>query len=185
MSRNKNDKLASFIEKNVEEQAPIAAADGDTDEDIDDEIDEDTDDEIGDEFDDAEDDDEEETPCVVLGRLSDLKGFGDPALLRKHGDRPVWFMIQNDADFMTLFDKHRERPVPPALSRSIMDVLRSFADTESDALQMVLGATDTLEFGFHEGASLDDVTEAFEDDGFDVAFVLKDGKVIDNVDDGD
>jgi hypothetical protein len=54
-----------------------------------------------------------------------------------------------------------------------MDVLRSFADSESDALQMVLGATDTIEFGFHEGASFDDVAEAFADDGFDVAFALE------------
>lgn len=134
---------------------------------------------------DDEGDEGEDVPCVVLGRLSDLKGFGDPALLRKHGDRPVWFMIQDDADFMTLFDKHPERPVPPALSRSIMDVLRSFAAAESDALQMVLGSTDAIEFGFHERASVDDVAEAFEDDGFDVACVLRDGKVVEDVDDED
>jgi hypothetical protein len=144
-------------------------------------------------FDDAEaeEDDEElegedeDFPCVVLGRLSDLRGFGDSGLLRKHGDRPVWFMIQDDADFMTLFDRHPERPVPPALSRSIMDVLRSFAAAESDALQAVLGSTDAIEFGFHERASVDEVTEAFEEDGFDVAFVLRDGKVVDDADDGD
>lgn len=134
---------------------------------------------------DFEDDDGEEVPCVVLGRLSDLRGYGDAGLLRKHGDRPVWFMIQDDADFVTLFDKHPERPVPPALSRSIMDVLRSFAASESDALQTVLGATDTIEFGFHERASIDEVAEAFEDDGFDVAFVLQDGKVVADVDEDD
>jgi hypothetical protein len=86
---------------------------------------------------------------------------------------------------MTLFDKHREGKVPPELTRSIMDVLRSFAASESDALQSVLGATDSIEFGFHERASVDDVAEVFEDDGFDVAFVLQDGKVVDNVDDED
>lgn len=132
-----------------------------------------------------EDEDGEDAPCVVVGRLADLKGFGDPALLRKHGDRPVWFMIQDDADFMTLFDQHPERPVPPALSRSIMDVLRAFAASESDALQTVLGSTDTIEFGFHERASVDDVADAFEEDGFDVAFVLQDGKVVAEVDDED
>ena len=185
MSRIKNDKPAPFVEKSVEEEAPIGVSDDETDEDTDEDIDDETDEETDEDIDGAEDDDEEDVPCVVLGRLSDLKGFGDPAVLRKHGDRPVWFMIQNDAEFMTLFDKHRERRVPAELTRSIMDVLRSFADSESDALQMVLGATDSLEFGFHEGASLDDVAAAFEDDGFDVAFVLQDGKVVDNVDDGD
>lgn len=138
-------------------------------------------DEEGDEFE-EEEEDEEETPCVVLGRLSDLKGFGDPGLLRRHGERPVWFMIQDDADFMTLFDTHPEKPVPPALSRSIMDVLRAFAASESDALQAVLGSTDKIEFGFHEGASIDEVTEAFEEDGFDVAFVLQDGRVVEPID---
>ena len=135
--------------------------------------------------DEGEDDQDEETPCVVLGRLSDLRGFGDPGLLRKHGDRPIWFMIQDDADFMTLFDRHPERPVAPSLSRSIMDVLRSFAASESDALQTVLGSTDTIEFGFHERASVDEVEEAFADDGFDVAFVLRDGKVVDDIDEAD
>lgn len=158
MSRHKTDKPTVI----VEDEGPL--------------------DEAEEEFD---DDDAEETPSVVLGQLSDLRGFGDPGLLRKYGDRPVWFMIQADADFMTLFDKHPERPTAPALSRSIMDVLRAFAASESDALQTVLGSTDAIEFGFHERASVDDVAEAFEDDGFDVAFVLQDGKVVAEVDDDD
>lgn len=145
-------------------------------------------DETEDEFDtqndeEDEEDDEDVAPCVVLGRLSDLKGHADAALLRAHGERPVWFMIQDDADFMTLFDKLPERPVPASLSRSIMDVLRSFAASESDALQTVLGSTDAIEFGFHERASVDDVALAFEEDGFDVAFVLSEGKIVEIVDD--
>ena len=172
MRRSKTDNPTASVEavEVVDEEASVEGADDEFD-----------DEEVG-EGEDEEGDDEEETPCVVLGRLSDLRGYGDPGLLRKHGDRPVWFMIQDDADFMTLFDRHRERPVPPALSRSIMDVLRSFAASESDALQTVLGSTDTIEFGFHEGASVDEVTEVFEEDGFDVAFVLRDGKVVDEVD---
>ncbi len=138
-------------------------------------------DETEDEFD-AENDEEDVAPCVVLGRLSDLKGHADAALLRAHGERPVWFMIQDDADFMTLFDKLPERSVPASLSRSIMDVLRSFAASESDALQTVLGSTDAIEFGFHERASVDDVALAFEEDGFDVAFVLSEGKIVEIVD---
>ena len=160
MRRAKPDKAAPF----AEEEAPLDDA---QDEDLEGE------------------DEDEDVPCVVLGRLSDLRGFGDAGLLRKHGDRPVWFMIQEDADFVTLFDQHPERPVPPALSRSIMDVLRSFAASESDALQTVLGSTDAIEFGFHERASVDEVAEAFEEDGFDVAFVLRDGKVVDDADDED
>jgi hypothetical protein len=158
MSRNKTDKPTVILE----DEGPLDEAEEDFD-----------------------DEDAEDAPCVVLGRLADLRGFGDPALLRKHGERPVWFMIQDDADFVTLFDKHPERPVPPALTRSIMDVLRAFAASESDALQTVLGSTDAIEFGFHERASVDDVAEAFEDDGFDVAFALQDGKVVPDVDEED
>ncbi len=181
MSRNKNDKPAPFVEKNVEEQARIGVSAVHNAEDPNEDTDEDTDEDI----DVAEEDDDEDTPCVVLGRLSDLKGHGDPGLLRKHGDRPVWFMIATDAEFMTLFDKHPERRVPADLTRSTMDVLRSFADSASDALQFVLGATNKIGFGFHGQASVDDVAAAFENDGFDVALVLQDGKVVDNVDDGD
>ena len=64
-----------------------------------------------------------------------------------------------------------------------MDSLRSFAAAESDALQAVLGSTDSIEFGFHERASVDDVALAFEEDGFDVAFVLCEGKIVEMVDD--
>ncbi len=166
MRRSKTDKPAVV----VEEDSPLEGSD----------------DEFGPDDQDEEDEDfEEETPRVVLGRLSDLRGFGDPAVLRKHGERPIWFMIQDDADFMTLFDRHPERPVPPALSRSIMDILRSFAGSESDGLQTVLGSTDAIEFGFHEGASVDEVAEVFEEDGFDVAFVLREGKIVDDIDDVD
>jgi|GEM_PF-6509962 len=164
MGRAKPDKHAMIIG----EEAPLDDA---VDEDLEDAVDEDLED--------------EDVPCVVLGRLSDLKGFGDPALLREHGDRPVWFLIQDDADFVTLFDQHPERPVPQGLSRTIMDVLRAFAASESDALQMVLGSTDAIEFGFHERASVDDVALAFEEDGFDVAYVLREGKVVEDADDED
>jgi hypothetical protein len=177
MGRKKNDKPVQIIE-----ETPMLGEEAD--EELDDRDDEDA------------EDDEDMVPCVVLGRLSDLRGFGDPALLRKHAERPVWFMIQDDADFMTLFDQLPERPVhrlgatpqapfPPAISHSIMDVLRSFAAAESDALQSILGATDSIEFGFHERASVDDVAQAFEEDGFDVAFVLYEGKVVEPVDEDD
>lgn len=166
MGRNKTDKPVLKLE----ETSPFEA-DGGLGEDAADEFDGEEEDELG--------------PCVVLGRLSDLRGFGDPALLRQHGERPVWFMVRDDAEFMTLFDQLPERPVPPALSRSIMEVLRAFAAAESDPLQAILGSTDSIGFGFHERASVDDVAQAFEEDGFDVAFVLYEGKVVDNVDDDD
>ncbi len=160
---------------------PLAIADEEEPlEDVDEDVDEE-----GEEDECDDEDDEEAVPCVVVGRLADLRGFGDPAVLRKHAERPVWFMIQGDAEFVTLFDKHPEGRVAPALSRSIMDILRSFADVQSDALQLVLGPTDSLEFGFHERASLDDVVEAFEDDGFDVALVLRDGKVVEELEEED
>lgn len=171
MGRKKTDKLVQKLPEISPFDADVDPNDADAEEDF--------------EGDDEDAEEDELGPCVVLGRLADLRGFGDPALLRQHGERAIWFMIRDDAEFMTLFDQHPERPVPPALSRSIMDVLRSFAAEQSEALQSVLGSTDSIEFGFHERASVDDVAQAFEEDGFDVAFVLQDGKVVDNVDDDD
>lgn len=125
-----------------------------------------------------EDEDDELGPTVVVGRFDDLRGFADAALVKKHAERPVWFLVEDDADLMELFVRHPEKPTPRAASEVLLGVLRSFAAAESDALQALIGPTDTIGFGYHEGASFDDVVASFEDDGFDVVFALREGKVV-------
>jgi len=128
-----------------------------------------------------EDEDEEElAPCVVLGRLRDLDTRSDPTLTtlcKKYGERPIWFLIEEDADLVELFVRHPERPLTARTTQDILGALRTFATNHSDALQEVLGPTDAIGFGFHESASLDDVLTSFEDDGFDVALALRNGKI--------
>ncbi|MDC0741448.1 hypothetical protein [Polyangium mundeleinium] len=126
-----------------------------------------------------EDEDEDElAPTVVLGRFGDLRGFADAALVKKYAERPIWFLIEDDADLMELFVRHPEKPVPRGAAEALLGVLRSFAAAESEALQGVLGPTDQIGFGYHENASFDDVVTSFEEDGFEVAFALYEGKVV-------
>ena len=133
--------------------------------------------ELGDEADGEEEDDEDVAPGVIVGSLRDLGGGVDPALAAQYGDRPVWFLIEDDAELVELFERIPERPLPSKPTQAILGALRSFAAAESDALQEVLGPTDTIGLGFHASASLDDVVESFEDDGFDVVRGLVEGKI--------
>src|SRR5690348_12757961 len=110
-----------------------------------------------------EEGDEDEAPRVVVGRLKDLEGYGDAAVRKKYGERPVWFLIEDDADLIELFVRFPEKPIPARTTQDILGSLRAFAAAESDALQEVLGPTDAIGFGFHENASLDDVVGSFED----------------------
>lgn len=131
----------------------------------------------GEEYEDESDDEEDEGPGVVVGRLRDLGPMVDPALAKQYGDLPVWFLVEDDAELVELFTRIPERPLPQKPTQAILGVLRQFAASESDALQELLGPTDTIGLGFHASANLDEVVESFEDDGFDVLLGLEDGKV--------
>jgi len=135
--------------------------------------------------DEVEDEDDELAPRVVIGRFSDLAGFADPALLKKNAERPIWFLIDDDDDLHELFMRFPERPTPRSASEPLLAALRSFAAAESDALQALLGPTDSIGFGYHEGATLDDVVESFEDDGFEVLFAIENGKIVPEEEDDD
>ena len=133
----------------------------------------------------GEEDDDEIGPTVVLGRFGDLRGFADATLVKKHAEKPIWFLVEDEADLMELFVRHPEKPVPRGAAEALLGVLRSFAAAESDALQALLGPTDQIGFGYHENASFDDVVASFEDDGFEVAFALYEGKVVPEEDEDD
>ncbi len=123
------------------------------------------------------DDDEDEPPRVVLGRVGDIRSWLSPQLAHRHKERPVWFVLEMDEDFVGVFERIPEGPMPPPESSSILSGLREMAAEKSDQLQQWLGPTDSIVFGFHTSATLDEVQKAFEDDGFLVVGTLREGRV--------
>ena len=128
---------------------------------------------------DDEDDDEfdEEAPRVVVGTVADLGRWIPATVGAEHGERPVWFLLESDVDLVGLFDRYPEGPMASRTTATILGALRSMSVERNAALQGVLGVTDQLRYGFHVSASLADVVESFEDDGFEVVMALRDGRI--------
>ena len=108
-----------------------------------------------------------DTARVVVALLADLGAYV-PDRLRVHGERPVWFLPEDDADDVDLFELHPEAPMPRATSDAILAALRAFVADKSDALQAIVGSTDSIELGFHTSASFEDVAASFDADGFEL-----------------
>lgn len=148
----------------------------------DDELDDAHEGDVGDEDAAADDeDDEDDVPHVVLGTVGELASWLSPMIARAHRDRPVWFLLEMDEDFVTVLERLPEGPMEARVARSILEGVRSFASERSDRLQEWLGPTDSIVFGFHTSASLDEVRRAFEDDGFLVVGRLREGRVVGEV----
>jgi len=109
---------------------------------------------------------ETEGPRVVVARLSDLGPVPPP--LAAHASRPIWFVVEDEADEANLFLRHPEKPVPRAASASVFERIRAFAERETEVLQALLGVTTSIEIGWHTSASYEDVVGSFEEDGFEV-----------------
>lgn len=140
----------------------------------DDEAPEGSEDEQGDD----EADDEDETPRVIVTRVSSLAKWFSPEIAKSMGDRPVWFMLQSDEEFMTLFDRVPEDPMSKGKVEAILAGLRSFATARNEVLQLVLGVTDGISFGFHTDAPHKRVLAAFDDDGFELVGEIVDGELV-------
>ncbi len=125
-----------------------------------------------------EDDDEDEPPRVVLGRIKEIASWLSPQLARTHGDRPLWFVLEMDEDFVGLLERIPEGPFPAREASAILAGLRELASEKADHLQRWLGPTDSLVFGFHASATFDEVRRAFEEDGFLVVGTLREGRVV-------
>lgn len=126
--------------------------------------------------DNSSDADEVDLPRVVIGTVADF-GAGVPAVVARFPDRPVWFILDSHDRDVGVFERYPEEPLPEAVTTSILGFLRTFSSDHHEDLQSLLGPTDTLRFGFHTSASIEDVVESFEDDGFDVLLGLREGKV--------
>lgn len=127
---------------------------------------------------DEDDDDEEEPPRVVLGRVREIASWLSPQLARAHAERPLWFVLEMDEDFVGLLERHPEGPLAARESGAILSGLREFASEKSDHLQGWLGPTDSIVFGFHASATFDEVRRSFEEDGFLVVGTLREGRVV-------
>jgi hypothetical protein len=153
----------------------------DENDDVDEAAGEEGDDEEGDdaEGDDAEgDDDEEDVPRVVVGRVAELASWLSPQLARAQADRPVWFILESDEDLHELFERLPEGPPPPRVGEQILSGLRAYASERSDQLQEWLGVTDSIAYGFHATASLEEVTASFQEDGFLVVARIREGRLV-------
>lgn len=123
--------------------------------------------------------DEEGTPAVVVATLADLGSFLPAGLVKNFGDRPAWFLREDDQELVEIFDRLPEDPMPKGRAHELLKALRGFTDANAEELQRIVGPTDSLVYAFHGDANLKSVVAAFEADGFVVCSdVVKAGKIV-------
>jgi hypothetical protein len=120
---------------------------------------------------------EEEVPRVIIASVADLGSWVPETISKKYASRPIWFIVEQDAESVGLFSRYPEGPMPKTASDAILSGLRAFSLDQNEELQAVLGITDGLRYGFHVDASLEEVMESFEDDGFEVVTAIHEGRV--------
>lgn len=123
------------------------------------------------------DTEEDDAPLAILTTVRDLAKWMPAGVADTYGSRPVWFLLEMDAELVTIFEQVPEDPMPKGKVEAILTGLRAFATERNTELQTVLGPTDGISFGFHVDASLDRVIEAFEEDGFDVIEAIREGEI--------
>lgn len=121
--------------------------------------------------DEVDDEEDEDVPRVVLGTFGDL-GKGTA-----HADRPIWVLLEQHEPMVGVFERYPEAPMLPADANAVLAAIRQFASDNALNLQTLLGPTDRLRVGFHTSASMEEVVESFEDDGFDVLLGIVLGRV--------
>lgn len=131
----------------------------------------------------AEDSEEEDVPAAVVATVADLGAWVSEDVRDKYGARPVWFILEMDAGLVGVFERHPEGAMPKGATEAILTGLRAFSLDESEGLQVLLGVTDRLNYGFHVDATLQQVSRSFEADGFEVIAAIEDGHVVFDEDD--
>ncbi len=124
-----------------------------------------------------DDDDEDPGPRAVIATVGDLGTWIPQSLRLRYADRPVWFLCEHDASLVGVFERMPEGAFAKAEGETILAALRAFSLDQNENLQWLLGVTEGIQYGFHVDASLDDVVESFEDDGFIVVPAVKDGAI--------
>lgn len=127
----------------------------------------------------ADDDaDEDDEARVVLTTFAKLGAPLEAKLARLYGARAVWFFLEMDGEASTLFEQIPEDPIPKGHQDALMGALRNFTTSHNEALQIALGITDGITFGFHGDATYARVEEAFEKDGFFVCGTVENGEIV-------
>lgn len=128
---------------------------------------------------DPDDEDEEDpAPRVIVATVGDL-GAWIPDLYRlPNASRPVWFLREQDAPLVGVFERLPESSMAKEASDAILAGLRSFSLDQNENMQWLLGVTGGMQYGFHVDASLEDIVESFEDDGFIVIPAVNEGKIL-------
>lgn len=122
---------------------------------------------------------EEEDPSVVIATLGDLGRHLPDALRKSFGDRPIWFIREDDQELVEIFERVPEDPMPKGRAQELLRGLRSFAEENSDRLQEMLGVSDSIVYAFHGDAAISKVISAFEEDGFFVLTgVIRTGEIV-------
>ena len=115
---------------------------------------------------------------MVISTASELGAALPASLAATCGDRPVWFLLAEYSHLVGVFLRHREAKMPKPTSDAILAALRKFSQESSDDLQRLLGVTDAPQYGFHTSASLAQVRESCEEDGFEIIGPIRAGRVI-------
>ncbi|NUO50255.1 MAG: hypothetical protein HOV80_15480 [Polyangiaceae bacterium] len=126
----------------------------------------------------ADDTEEEDAPLAIVTTVRDLAKWMPAGIAETYGQRPAWFLLEMDAELVTIFEQIPEDPMPKGKVEALLTGLRAFATERNTELQTILGPTDGISFGFHVDAPLDRVIEALEEDGFQVLEVIKDGEIV-------
>ena len=126
----------------------------------------------------ADDTEEEDAPLAIVTTVRDLANWMPPGIAETYGSRPAWFVLEMDAELVTIFEQIPEDPMPKGKVEALLTGLRAFATERNTELQTILGPTDGISFGFHVDAPLDRVIEAFEEDGFVVLEAIKNGEIV-------
>jgi hypothetical protein len=120
---------------------------------------------------------EDDAPLAIITTVRELAKWMPPGVVEIYGSRPAWFVLEMDAELVTIFEQVPEDPMPKGKVEAILTGLRAFATERNTELQTILGPTDGISFGFHVDAALDRVVEAFEEDGFEVLEAIQEGEI--------
>lgn len=127
---------------------------------------------------DDENEDEDPAPRVIVATVGDLGSWIPEASRVTYASRPVWFLREQDAQLVGVFERLPEGVMAKDASDAILAGLRSFSLDQNENLQWLLGVTGGMQYGFHVDASLDEVVESFEDDGFIVVPAVSGGRIL-------
>jgi hypothetical protein len=105
-------------------------------------------------------------PTVLLFTVAQIETVG-AAAKERFGKCAAWY-FPGGAGQSTLFDRIPEPEVEGAEIDEVMDALTTGNLEHGEDIESVVGSADDIELGFHSGATLEQVRESFEADGFQV-----------------